>query len=100
MTRPYPATQRQQDALRFIAGYQEAHDGVCPSHEEVCAALGLRSKSSVTRILACLEERGCIRHLHNRARALDVLSPVSIPRAPDGAPLYFIAVPQPEGRAA
>lgn len=94
MSTPYPATSRQQDALRFIAGYQEAHDGISPTHAHIRDALGLASKSGVVRVLDALENRGCIRRLRYRQRAIEVVSNVTIPRAPDGAPLFFVPAGQ------
>ena len=89
----YPATGRQLDALRFIVGYQDAHDGISPTTEEIGAAIGLTSRSGASRLLTCLEERGRIRRLPNRARAIEVLVGVPVPRAPDGAPLYAVPLP-------
>lgn len=89
-------TARQREILCFIAGYQAAHDGVSPSHKEIGAALGFVSTSVVNRLLVGLEQTGMIHRLRQRARAIRVLEPVSIPRAPDGAPLYFILLDRAE----
>lgn len=89
-------TPRQQDALRFIIGFQEAK-GFSPSFMEIAGGIGVRSPSRVARHLDDLEERGAIRRLANRARAIEVLAPISIAHAPDGAPLHFVQI---EGRAA
>ena len=86
----YPITRRQGDLLRYIAGYIEAHDGVSPSRAEMVIGAGMPSWNGVHNSLASLEERGWIRRLRYRARAIEVLAPVAFPRAPDGAPLYFI----------
>lgn len=88
----YSVTTAQREILRYIAGYQAAHGGVSPTHAEICTALGFSSKSIANRILAGLEERGMIRRLRHRERAIEVLHPVSIPRTPEGAPLYFVPV--------
>ena len=65
-------TRKQYDLLRFIhERLKEA--GVPPSFEEMKDALGLQSKSGVHRLIIALEERGFIRRLPNRARALEVL---------------------------
>ncbi len=88
----YSVTTAQREILRYIAGYQAAHGGVSPTHAEICAALGFASKSIANRILAGLEERGMIRRLRQRERAIEVLHPVAIPRTPEGAPLYFVPV--------
>jgi repressor LexA len=65
-------TRKQHDLLLFINGrLQEA--GIPPSFDEMKDALDLRSKSGIHRLITALEERGFIRRLPNRARALEVL---------------------------
>ena len=65
-------TRKQHDLLMFIHGrLQEV--GVPPSFDEMKDALDLRSKSGIHRLITALEERGFIRRLPNRARALEVL---------------------------
>lgn len=101
MIGPYPVTGRQLDVLRFIVGYQQAHGGVSPTLDEIGRGLGLTHRSGVLRLLDCLEERGRIRRLPRRQQAIEVIAPVPVPCAPDGAPLYFVPVPaQPHGRDA
>lgn len=90
MNAPCSITSRQHDALRFVAGYQEAHGGVSPSFDEIAAALGLRAKSSVSMLLTQLEERGWIRRIKRKARAIELVISVTIPRAPDNAPVFRI----------
>jgi repressor LexA len=65
-------TSKQNELLRFIHERLEA-SGVSPSFEEMKEALDLKSKSGVHRLIGALEERGFIRRLANRARALEVL---------------------------
>ena len=65
-------TQRQHQLLQFIQGYLGNH-GVPPSFEEMRDALKLKSKSGIHRLITGLEERGYIRRLHYRARALEVI---------------------------
>jgi repressor LexA len=65
-------TSKQHELLRFIHERLEA-SGVSPSFEEMKEALDLKSKSGVHRLIGALEERGFIRRLANRARALEVL---------------------------
>ncbi len=48
-------------------------DGVCPSFEEMREALALQSKSGVHRLIGALEERGYVRRLPNRARAIELV---------------------------
>jgi repressor LexA len=65
-------TQKQYELLKFIhERLKEA--GVPPSFEEMKDALDLRSKSGIHRLITALEERGFIRRLPNRARALEVV---------------------------
>lgn len=65
-------TRKQHELLRFIQTRLEA-TGISPSFEEMKEALDLKSKSGVHRLISALEERGFIRRLPNRARALEVL---------------------------
>ncbi len=65
-------TSKQNELLRFIHERLRA-DGVPPSFDEMKDALELRSKSGIHRLIMALEERGFIRRLPNRARALEVL---------------------------
>ncbi|MBB4209957.1 repressor LexA [Rhodothalassium salexigens DSM 2132] len=73
-------TAKQMQLLQFI--HTRLQDGgVSPSFDEMKEALALKSKSGVHRLITALEERGFIRRLPNRARALEVL------RRPDGTPV-------------
>ncbi|MDP3551576.1 MAG: transcriptional repressor LexA [Novosphingobium sp.] len=78
-------TRKQHELLTFIQIRLE-ESGISPSFEEMKEALDLKSKSGVHRLISALEERGFIRRLPNRARALEVLrqpdSSVSKPAAP------------------
>jgi repressor LexA len=65
-------TKKQHELLMFI-NRRLAHDGVSPSFEEMKEALGLKSKSGIHRLISGLEERGFIRRLPHRARALEVM---------------------------
>jgi repressor LexA len=75
-------TRKQHELLLYIHKHL-GDTGVSPSFEEMKDALDLRSKSGVHRLISALEERGFIRRLANRARALEVV------RMPDarGAPV-------------
>jgi repressor LexA len=78
-------TKKQSELLRFI--HQRLQEsGVPPSFDEMKDALNLRSKSGIHRLVLALEERGFIRRLANRARAIEVLrlpesATVAAPRA-------------------
>jgi len=65
-------TRKQHELLRYI-NERLKESGVPPSFDEMKDALGLRSKSGVHRLITALEERGFIRRLPNRARALEVV---------------------------
>lgn len=90
-------TRKQHELLLYI-NERLSEAGVSPSFEEMKDALDLKSKSGVHRLISALEERGFIKRLANRARALEVLrmpetkgaaattvgagsAPVSVPRA-------------------
>lgn len=65
-------TAKQHELIRFIQQRLE-ETGISPSFEEMKEALELKSKSGVHRLISALEERGFLRRLPNRARALEVL---------------------------
>ena len=80
-------TRKQIELLRFI-DTRLRNSGVPPSFDEMKEALDLKSKSGIHRLILALEERGFIRRLPNRARALEVLR---LPEAttPHNAPRGF-----------
>ena len=65
-------TRKQHELLQYIRARLE-DTGISPSFDEMKDALGLKSKSGVHRLITGLEERGFIRKLPHRARALEVL---------------------------
>jgi len=65
-------TRKQYELLVYINDHLKTR-GVSPSFEEMKAALNLRSKSGIHRLISGLEERGFIRRLPHRARAIEVL---------------------------
>lgn len=79
-------TKKQRELLLFIND-RIKETGVSPSFDEMKEALDLASKSGIHRLITALEERGFLRRLAHRARALEVL------KLPESA------VPQPVGRA-
>lgn len=79
-------TKKQRELLLFIND-RIKETGVSPSFDEMKEALDLASKSGIHRLITALEERGFLRRLAHRARALEVL------KLPESA------VPQPAGRA-
>ena len=70
-------TRKQLELLNFIQK-RMARDGVPPSFDEMKDALDLRSKSGIHRLITALEERGFIRRLAHRARAIEI---VKLPEA-------------------
>ena len=65
-------TKKQNELLIYI--HQNLREtGVAPSYEEMKDALDLRSKSGIHRLINALEERGFIRRLANRARAIEII---------------------------
>ncbi len=73
-------TRKQLDLLEFIHKRVQ-RDGVPPSFDEMKLALDLRSKSGIHRLITALEERGFIRRLAHRARAIEI---VKLPEALGG----------------
>lgn len=95
-------TAKQHELIQFIQKRLE-ETGISPSFEEMKEALDLKSKSGVHRLISALEERGFLRRLPNRARALEVIREpgATIPAraAPAGdnvVPMPAPAAPQPE----
>ncbi|TVR10587.1 MAG: transcriptional repressor LexA [Salinarimonadaceae bacterium] len=75
-------TRKQHELLTFIHERMR-ESGVPPSFDEMKEALDLKSKSGIHRLITALEERGFIRRLPYRARALEILR---MPEAPPGPP--------------
>jgi len=65
-------TKKQKNLLLFINKKLRA-SGVSPSYEEMKQSLNLKSKSGIHRLITALEERGFIRRLPHKARALEVI---------------------------
>jgi repressor LexA len=94
-------TRKQSELLIYIQDRLK-ESGVSPSFEEMKDALALKSKSGVHRLISALEERGFIRRLPNRARALEVLrlpdaqaGIAAQPQAPATPPMaHSVAPPQ------
>ncbi|MEN9059877.1 transcriptional repressor LexA [Ponticoccus litoralis] len=78
-------TKKQLDLLGFINKRMQ-RDGVPPSFDEMKDALNLRSKSGIHRLITALEERGFIRRLAHRARAIEI---VKLPESLGGQPAGF-----------
>ncbi|AWN51698.1 transcriptional repressor LexA [Methylobacterium sp. 17Sr1-1] len=83
-------TRKQLDLLRFIQ-QRMRETGVPPSFDEMKDALDLKSKSGIHRLITALEERGFLRRLPNRARAIEVI------RIPDAVTGPVAAAPAGHG---
>jgi repressor LexA len=85
-------TRKQHELLLFI--HQRLQEsGIPPSFDEMKEALDLRSKSGIHRLIIALEERGFIKRLPNRARALEVI------KLPDGTQTGLIGAASPSYKA-
>ena len=73
-------TAKQRDLLNFLREYQQEHDHA-PSFDEMKDAVGLKSKSGIHRLVSALEERGHIRRLANRARAIEIIDETPVAQA-------------------
>ena len=70
-------TQRQREAMLFIEAEIERTGGVSPTIREIAEHLQYRSAQYAHRLVEGLEERGFIRRLPHRARAIEIARPVS-----------------------
>ena len=87
-------TAKQRELLLFIDSKLK-QGGISPSFDEMREALDLKSKSGVHRLISALEERGFIRRLPNRARALEVVKLPDMPSA-TVTPIRPAAAPRPQ----
>ncbi len=65
-------TKKQKELLNYIQKFQK-QNGVTPSYEEMKSALCLKSKSGIHRLIIALEERGFVKRLAHKARALEII---------------------------
>ncbi|ABI61714.1 transcriptional repressor LexA [Granulibacter bethesdensis] len=85
-------TRKQYELLLLIDGHLRK-TGFSPSFEEMKAALNLKSKSGIHRLISALEERGFLRRRHHRARALEVIrmpeaASMPVPKTAPSAPSF------------
>ena len=66
-------TKKQKELLDYIKKVNKEH-GISPSYEEMKNKLSLKSKSGIHRIISALEERGFIKKLANKARAIEIVT--------------------------
>lgn len=65
-------TKKQKECYDALRDYKAKH-GIIPSYDELMVILNLKSKSGIHRLIVGLEERGAIRRLRNRARAIRII---------------------------
>lgn len=68
-------TQRQLDLLDFIKAYMLVNRGKVPSFSEMMQGIGVKSKSTVARLLDGLEKRGKLSRLRRHKRAIEIILP-------------------------
>ncbi len=86
-------TPREATALRYITGYIEAH-GYGPGYREIATGIGVNSMNAVSRPVHALNAAGHIRMTKaNGNRAIEPVTVLPLPRAPDGAPLHSVTPP-------
>ena len=86
-------TFQQEKLLKFIIDYQKQNN-VTPSFDEMKDGLDLKSKSGIHRIVSALEERGYIKKLNNRARAIEIIKNVNLIDTENGKNKNsFISIP-------
>lgn len=69
-------TRQQKKLMVFIQAYSDSNDGIAPTIREMMVGIGSRSTQAVHGFAKRLEERGYIKRLPNRARALEILKRV------------------------
>lgn len=85
-------TDQKADALRFITGFELKH-GRGPSTADLADGQFEGSEATAEYVVRALIVDGKLRRaLHSRDRKLQVLTPVSVPRAPDGEPLHLVRI--------
>lgn len=87
-------TRKQLELLDFIKTRMDS-DGVPPSFDEMKEALDLKSKSGIHRLITALEERGFIRRLAHRARALEIVKLPEAMEKPGFKPRIVASTPAP-----
>jgi SOS-response transcriptional repressor LexA len=75
-------TKKQHELLTFIREHQAKHEQ-SPTFDEMREAMGLQSKSGIHRLISGLQERGYIRRLPYRARALEIVPDPHLPTPSD-----------------
>ena len=69
-------TIKQRELLDYLSEYKDKHNH-SPSYDEIRIAMRLKSKSGIHRIVSALEERGFIKKLANRARAIEIIRSIN-----------------------
>lgn len=86
-------TDRQRRVFDYINAYLQLTGGICPSYLEIAGGAGLYGKAGVHECITRLEERGLIRRIAGRDRAIEIVDPrpVSVPTL-NGVPLQLVPV--------
>ena len=66
-------TETQRKVMLHLQDYMKAHDGIAPSLAEMATALSIKSSSGLHATMLRLEERGYIRRIKGKARALEIV---------------------------
>jgi SOS-response transcriptional repressor LexA len=69
-------TKRQKQALDYLTGEIARTGGIAPTRKQMSAVLGT-TLSNASRLISILEEKGAIRRMRNRARAIEVVTPAT-----------------------
>ncbi|MEI8320940.1 MAG: transcriptional repressor LexA [Alphaproteobacteria bacterium] len=77
-------TKQQLNLLSFMKKYKEK-EGIPPSYDEMRQGLGIKSKSGIHALISSLEERGFLKRLHHRARAIEI---IKIPEILQSGPVF------------
>ncbi len=70
-------TEIQRNCIDYLRAYSGAHDGVMPTYRDIADHLGYRSISRVHQLLVTLEDRGAVKRIAAKARALEIVEPSS-----------------------
>lgn len=67
-------TASQRELFAFLNRFMSENNGQAPTFDQMAVAIGAKSKSRIHELLTALEERGLIRHLVGRARAIEIIA--------------------------
>ena len=73
-------TPREKQLVDFISAYIAENGGIGPSYNEMCAGIGIKSKSSISRLVTQLESKGILARLPHRARCIAIIDHPDVTR--------------------